>query len=498
MFESAELGQTLDKSTFKERAPVLREELLDAQFALRESPSSVLLVIAGPEGSGKGDLLHRLLEWMDARGIEAHALRAPSDEERQRPLFWRYWRRLPPRGHVGIFIGSWYVQLMVAHASGELTPAELERGLRRIVEFERLLAHEGTVLLKFYLHVTRDQQRERFEELERSPRDAWRVTRSDWEQHERYDELLASWGEVVRRTDKVEAPWNVVEAMDARHRDVAVAERLLRALRERLEAPPPPEPAAPAPEDLPVPDPVNLLAALDLSKHLDKDEYEERLEALQGRLGALARVLAGTERSLVIVFEGPDAAGKGGAIRRLTRALDARFCKVTSISAPTPEERAHPYPWRFWRRLPRHGEVAVFDRSWYGRVLVERIEGYCTPEAWRRAYGEINGFEEQLVDDGVVVVKLWLAIDADEQARRFEDRERTGFKRYKITDEDRRNRSKWSAYEAAACEMFEHTSTTYAPWTLVEANDKRFARVKVLETICERLEAAVGGAEGAD
>ncbi len=197
----------------------------------------------------------------------------------------------------------------------------------------------------------------------------------------------------------------------------------------------------------------------------------------------------------MLVFEGSDAAGKGGSIRRLTAAMDARHYQIVPIAAPTEEERDQPYLWRFWRHVPRTGRVTIFDRSWYGRVLVERVEGYCREEDWLRAYAEINDFEDQLEDDGALVVKFWLQISADEQLRRFKEREQTDFKRFKITAEDWRNRDKWDDYLTAACDMIDRTSTDIAPWTLVEANDKNFARIKVLRTVCERIEAALADAE---
>ncbi len=195
---------------------------------------------------------------------------------------------------------------------------------------------------------------------------------------------------------------------------------------------------------------------------------------------------------MVLVFEGNDAAGKGGSVRRIIQALDARSYRVIPVAAPTEEERDQPYLWRFWRNLPRKGRFAIFDRSWYGRVLVERVEGFCSQADWMRAYGEINDFEEQMVRHRTVVVKLWLSISKDEQLKRFEEREKIGFKRFKITDEDWRNREKWDEYEMAVCDMIDRTSSEIAPWTLVEANDKYFARVKVLETLCERIEVALG------
>jgi polyphosphate kinase 2 (PPK2 family) len=195
--------------------------------------------------------------------------------------------------------------------------------------------------------------------------------------------------------------------------------------------------------------------------------------------------------SVVGVFEGNDAAGKGGAIRRVTGALDARGYQTISVAAPTEEERAQPYLWRFWRHIPRRGRLAIFDRSWYGRVLVERVEGFCSKTDWMRAYGEINDFEAQLTRHNIAVVKFWLTISKDEQLRRFKEREKIGFKRFKITEEDWRNREKWGEYEHAVCDMVDHTSTEISPWTLVEANDKNFARIKILKTLCDRIEAAL-------
>jgi polyphosphate kinase 2 (PPK2 family) len=281
----------------------------------------------------------------------------------------------------------------------------------------------------------------------------------------------------------------VVEATQARYQRLTVGKLLLERLRERLDRPAPPiVQVPPRPPARPV-DSVNALRALDLTKRLEPKEYEDELLALQGRLNVLVRRPAFRKRAAVLVFEGMDAAGKGGSIRRITQALDARTYRIHPIAAPTEEERAQPYLWRFWRHLPRKGKVAIFDRSWYGRVLVERVEGFCAEADWRRAYGEINDFEEQLARGGEVVVKFWLSISQEEQLRRFEARQATAFKHFKITDEDWRNREKWPAYEAAVCDMLDRTSTETAPWVLVESEDKRYGRIKILRTLVERLEA---------
>ncbi len=236
---------------------------------------------------------------------------------------------------------------------------------------------------------------------------------------------------------------------------------------------------------------TTILSTLDMGKHLGKGEYKKRLGHLQSRLYGLRRRAREEGTSMVLLFEGWDAAGKGGAIRRVVRALDARFYRVIAVGAPNDEERAHHYLWRFWRHVPRAGRVTVFDRSWYGRVLVERIEGFAMEAQWMRAYAEINDFEAELVGHGVVLQKFWIHITPEEQESRFKARAQTPLKSWKLTAEDWRNRERWDAYERAVNDMVERTSTPMAPWTLIEGNDKRYARVRVLEKVCEGLEAAL-------
>ena len=500
MFESAELGRTLDKKTFDEREPEVREALLDAQLRLKESNSSTLIVIAGAEGAGKGDTVNLLLDWMDSRGIETHALGGPSEEEVERPEYFRFWRRLPPAGTMAIFFGSWYTRPISQHSLGNLDEAAFEDSLRRIVEFERMLADNGVLLIKLWLHITKDQQKRRFKKLARKPETAWRVTKRDWEYHRTYDQFVLSASRAIRRTDRAHAPWHVIEAADDRFRNLTAAETVLAALDATLEekalAANGGDNGTPAPQGnggLPVPAQVNIISSLDLSQSVEPADYRKELQARQLSVGRLTRDLLKKQRSGVLVFEGMDAAGKGGCIRRITQSIDARFYRVIPIAAPTDEERARPYLWRFWRQLPRWGHLTIYDRSWYGRVLVERLEGLVSSAGWRRAYAEINAFEEQLTSSGVLVLKFWLATSKEEQLNRFKDREERGYKRYKITDEDWRNREKWDGYIAAACDMIERTSTEIAPWTLVEANDKYHARLKVLRTVEAGLERALDG-----
>jgi polyphosphate:AMP phosphotransferase len=436
---------------------------------------------------------------MDPRHIETNGFRPPTDEERQRPPMWRYWRVLPPKGRIGIFFGSWYTQPIVDAVMGpgrKRARAALDGRLDDILRFERMLADEGVLVLKYWMHLSRGAQQARLKALERSPETRWRVTRQDWERFARYEDFVATSERALRRTSRAHAPWIIIEGTDAHYRHLAVGQSLLAALEARTaDAPAGTSHAAPPPRRLPVGAPDvdrrTVLTTLDLSRTLSDARYERALAQWQARLGRLVRSAPFRERSAVVVFEGVDAAGKGGAIRRLTAAMDMRWVKIIPVAAPTDEERSRPYLWRFWRHLPALGTMAIFDRSWYGRVLVERVEGFAAPADWQRAYGEINDFEDALTRHGTMVVKLWLHISRAEQLRRFKARETTDYKQHKITAEDWRNRKRWPLYEQAVCDMVERTSTRVAPWTLVAAEDKRWARVEVLKTVVRRIEAAL-------
>jgi len=491
MFESAELGHEVDKETFKKEVPLLRAALLDVQYdVLQKKEFPVVILISGVDGSGKGETINLLYSWMDPRHISTLAFSTPSDEEAARPYMWRYWRALPAKGKVGIFAGSWYSQPIADRITGVMRRAELDEQLDDINRFEAMLVNEGALVLKFWFHLSKDGQKKRLRALEKDPRTAWRVTKESYDRLKTYDKLQDVAGHVLRVTNTAKAPWIIVEGTDDAYRSLTVGRIVLDAMKCRLQQPLQQVPVAP-----PIIHPIdrkNVLSELDLTQKLGKKDYESQLAKYQSRLSELVRDprFVG-KRSLVLVFEGSDAAGKGGSIRRLGAAMDARQYQIIPIAAPTEEERAQPYLWRFWRHLPRTGRVAIFDRSWYGRVLVERVERFCSEPDWLRAYAEINDFEHQLAQAGTVVVKFWLQISAEEQLRRFKERQDTEFKRFKITDEDWRNREKWDEYVSAVCDMVDRTSTGQAPWTLVEANDKNFARVKVLKTLCERLEDAL-------
>jgi polyphosphate:AMP phosphotransferase len=492
MFESAELGHRVDKRDYEREVPALREALLDAQLqVLERAEFPVILLSGGVDGAGKGDIINLLLDWMDPRHVQVHAMGDPTDEELARPPMWRFWRALPPKGKTAVFFGSWYTGSIIDRVHGRIHEAEMRRALSEISRFERMLVDEGALVVKLWLHLTKRAQREIFERREASPATAWRVTKQDWRNHRHYGRFRAVSERALRETSTAEAPWTVVEATDERYRNLTVGRTLLEAMRGRLERGRRTPLVRAAPTGPPPVDARDVVEELDLSKKLTDAQYDKKLPRLQGRLNAISRDKGFRDRACVVVFEGVDAAGKGGSIRRVTGALDARSYDVVPISAPTEEERAQPYLWRFWRHLPRKGHFTMFDRSWYGRVLVERVEKLAAEPDWLRAYREIVDFEESMVRSGIVVVKCWLAISKDEQLRRFRAREKTPYKRFKITPDDWRNRSKWDAYERAVCDMVDRTSTDLAPWHLIEANDKKWARVKVLETIVEAIEGAL-------
>ena len=493
MFESAEIGHQLSKERYRRIEPALRADLLDAQYELhRNGRFPVLILISGVRGAGKGETVNLLNEWMDPRHIHTYAFDNPSDEERERPPMWRFWRALPPRGRIGMLFGSWYTAPIIDRVFKRSSGKDLQRSIDEINHFEQMLADEGALMLKFWFHLSKKRQKKRLKALEADPETSWRITERDWDFFEHYDRFYRISEDTLRRTSTASAPWIVVEGSNPEYRAVTVGRTLLESMRKRLalrvERRVAKSQAAPIVRAV---DRLHVLQAMDLSLRLERKAYSKRMKELQARLALATRNPRFMRHHVICVFEGMDAAGKGGAIRRITKALDARLYHTIPVAAPTDEERAQPYLWRFWRHVPRKGRFTLYDRSWYGRVLVERIEGFCAEADWMRAYAEINDFEEQLAGHGAIVAKFWLQISKEEQLRRFKEREKTRFKRFKITAEDWRNRRKWDDYQSAAADMIERTSTAHAPWTLVGANDKYHARVKILETLVDALERAL-------
>ena len=481
MFEAAELGRSVSKADFEAALIDLRPRLLAAQRQLRTTKRAVMVILSGVEGAGKSEVVNRLHEWLDARGLQTHAYWRDSDEQRERPRYWRFWRTLPPRGTIGLLFGSWYTQPIIDRVFKKSRKADLDRELLRIAFFEKMLADDGALIIKLWLHLPKQADKED----KRSP-DARKFAKQ-------YDRFVAVSERALRMTDSAEAPWRVVEASDARYRDLTIAKILLETLEDVCKDPEQKATSSPivlahADEEGVLADGTTVLDTIDNAKKVDDKKYDKDLASLQRKIGALAWKGWNKQRSTVVLFEGSDAAGKGGAIRRLIAPIDARIYRVISVAAPTDEERAQHYLWRFWRHIPRAGAMTIYDRTWYGRVLVERVEKFATVDEWSRAYREINDFEEQLVEHGIILVKFWLHIDEEEQLRRFKERQTVAWKQHKITDEDWRNREKFGAYKQAVHDMVSHTSSAAAPWNLVGANDKKSARLQVLRTVARAMD----------
>ena len=467
--------------------PNLRFALLDFQRQLRDARVPVVVIVAGADGV-KSETVNCLHGWFDPRGIDTNVFGAADDVELRRPPYSRFATTLPARGRIGLYFGSWYTRAAAERQKRRIGRNQFTAELDRIAAFERTLVADGYLVIKIWLELSRREQRERLEKLQTDRRTSWRVSAADWRNLKHFPRTTKILREFRKRTDGA-TPWHVVSAADDRVRNVAVARAFLDAATERLATPPAklvllPLAAGDQARHRP-------LEAVDLRAQIETSDYETQIAKLQRRLGELSRIAHEKRRSVVLALEGWDAAGKGGTIRRIVEPLDARFFSVVPVAAPTQDDKDHHYLWRFWRHVPRDGEMTIYDRTWYGRVLVERVEGFAGEADWRRAYDEINEFESHLVRHGVILAKFWLHLSPEEQLRRFEEREVTPYKRHKITDEDWRNREKWDDYNVAVCEMFDRTSTELAPWTLVEANDKYFARIKVMRTMVEAVEAAL-------
>ncbi|MEJ2131042.1 MAG: polyphosphate:AMP phosphotransferase, partial [Gammaproteobacteria bacterium] len=452
MFKAVELDKTVTKSAFRKRERVLRTELLEAQNAAAERNIPILIIVSGVEGAGRGQFVDRLNAWMDTRGIVTHAFWDETDEERERPRFWRFWRRLPRRGQIAVMFGAWYTHPIFDRALGALAETEFDHEMRRINALERMLVLDGALIVKLWFHLSKHTQMQRLKDgpqRNRSPLIEMAI--------DQYDALAAAAERAIRLTDDEQHPWTLIEAQDPAYRDLSAGEVILNRIRARIAPGASQRPGRTTRESSKLGHPA-VLDRLELTVSLDEDEYDRRFQRCRAEIYQRSWKAHNEKVNVVAVFEGWDAAGKGSAIRRLTQAIDGRLYQVITVSSPSDEELAHHYLWRFWRHVPRAGQFTIYDRSWYGRVLVERIEGLASPREWQRAYGEINDFEEQLVEHGVVLLKFWIHISPDVQLARFHEREATPWKQHKITEEDWRNREMWDAYDDAANEMIARTS----------------------------------------
>ena len=512
MLEKVDLTKKLSKEEYKEKMPLLEARLGRLQRECKALGIPIMIVFEGFGASGKGLQIGRLIQSMDPRGFEVHPIKNETEEERMHPFMWRFWTKTPAKGRIAIYDGSWYRRVLIDRFEKRTKNKELADVFHSINSFEEQLAEDGTLIIKLLLDIDKKEQKKRIDKLEKNKETAWRVTQGDKERNVHYDEYAAMMEDMLFKTDTDYAPWTIIESMDKRFATLKIYTTVIKAMADQIEklqkekeekeakkladsesaaggeTDAVAEIAKEADEEMKDLQ-VSILSKADLSLHYTREEYKEKLDKLQKKMEKLHGELYRRRIPVVLGFEGWDAGGKGGAIKRLTERMDARGYVVNPTASPNDIEKAHHYLWRFWRAMPKDGHVAIFDRTWYGRVMVERIEGFCTTEEWKRAYKEINDMEKDLYDAGAVVIKFWMHIDKDEQERRFRERQENPEKQWKITDEDWRNREKWDQYEDAVNEMLMRTSTDYAPWVVVEGNDKYYARVKVLRTVVEAIEA---------
>lgn len=493
--------QTIAEDKYNMVFPQLEARLSELQREARNTGIPVVVVFEGWDSSGKGTHINKLMQPLDPRGFKVWSINLPTQEELYHPFLWRFWTKLPAKGTMAIFDHSWYGRVLMDRVE-ELVPKKVWKdAYGEILNFERELTDDGTVLVKFWLHIDKDEQYKRFKKIEKNPSESWKITKQDWRQHKLYDEYLIAVEEMLERTSTAHSPWTIVKTHDRRYARIKIFQTLIAAIEEALIAKQHTkafEESAKnvvlenAPSYLPeVVIDDSVLRTIDLTKSLPREEYQLKLKDLQEKIRELEHEMHKYRVPAIVTYEGWDAAGKGGNIKRLTENLDPRGYEVIPIAAPSSEEKAHHYLWRFWKHIPKAGHLTIFDRTWYGRVLVERVEGFCKTHEWQRAYREINEFEKHLTSYGTVLVKVWLHIDPSEQLKRFQERQQDPSKNWKITDEDWRNRDKWQEYDKAICEMIQRTSTSYAPWTIVESVDKYYARIKVLQTVVDAIESAL-------
>ncbi|MBQ9007582.1 MAG: polyphosphate:AMP phosphotransferase, partial [Atopobiaceae bacterium] len=467
-----------DKDEVKQRTELEQAKLAANQMRIKEAKVPVMVIFEGWGAAGKGSTLAKVIKDMDPRFFQVATMDAePTEEERRRPFLWRYLVEIPEEGQFKFFDTCWMEEVTHGRVKGELTDEEYDRRIDSINTAERQLVDNGYQVMKFFFHIGKKDQRKRLDALAADEYTSWRVDKDDYWENDNYDRCLEVYDRYLRDTNRSSAPWYIIDARDKGWATLQVLEFLNTgidiAIHNRGIAAPLRQNVFPLRK-------MPLLSDISLDKTIDDEEYHTQLKALQSRLSALHNEVYLKRIPVVIAYEGWDAAGKGGNIKRITAALDPRGYQVIPIASPEPHEKARHYLWRFWNRLPKSGHITVFDRTWYGRVMVERLEGFCSENDWQRAYNEINEFEKELTDAGTVVIKFWVQIDSQTQLERFTDRQNTPEKQWKITEEDWRNRETWDLYEGAINEMLRTTNTTVAPWQVLESNDKHYARIQAL------------------
>ena len=498
MLEKVDLKKKLTKEEYEEKMIQLETKIGRLQRECQKLKISVMIAFEGYGASGKGVQIGELIQGLDPRGFQVYAVKNETEEEKMHPFLWRFWTKMPPKGRIAIYDSSWYRKVLIDRFDGMTRPDEVESAFRSICSFEEQLTADGMVIIKIFLAIDKKEQKKRFEKLLSSKETAWRVSKGDLKRNKSFQKYQAINEEMLLRTDTDYAPWHIVEATDRRFATakiytivVQMLENRIREVRESIENSGNRSDESPDISITTVADKrlrESVLTKTDLTLIYTKEEYKEKLEILQKKLKKLHGELYRKRIPVILGFEGWDAGGKGGAIKRLTQKMDPRGYVVHPTASPNDIEKSHHYLWRFWTDMPKAGHVTIFDRTWYGRVMVERIEGFCSKKEWQRAYKEINDMEYTLAQSGAIILKFWMQIDKDEQERRFKARQDNPEKQWKITDEDWRNREKWDQYEEAVNEMLIRTSSPYAPWVVVEGNCKYYARIKVLETVIRAIE----------
>ncbi len=474
------------KDELKERLSKSKNRLYDLQMKIKEHKLPVLVLFEGWSAAGKGSMIGKIIKNIDPRFFKVATMSAPTEEETRRPFLYRYMKEIPEEGKFAFLDSGWMEQTAKDVLKGDLSSEDYEKRIESIRRFERQLTDNGYLVLKFFMEIDKEEQKTRMQKLLDKPDTSWRVTGFDKWQNEHYKKCEKVFDRYLKDTNLPTSPWYIIDAGNKKWAELQVLETLVSnidtALQNQKHSVPIPQNVFPLVK-------MPKLSEVDLSdKFIDEKEYQQKLKVLQSRLGELHNRLYRKRVPVIITYEGWDAAGKGGNIKRVTGALDPRGYEVHPIASPEPHEKARHYLWRFWTRLPKDGHIAVFDRTWYGRVMVERLEGFCSENDWKRAYNEMNEFEKELHDWGAVIIKFWVQIDKDTQLERFTERQNNPEKQWKITDEDWRNREKWDQYEMAVDEMLKKTSTTYAPWHILESVDKKYARIKALKIIIKELE----------
>ena len=477
----------LDKSERKAQANRYQKRLTAQQQEIRNAKLPVIVLVEGWGAAGKGTLINDLISEVDPRFASVFCSDRELRESERYPFLYPFFKAIPEDGKILFMDGGWMEATVRANLSGALGKKDYRRRIESINRFERQLRDNGYVVLKLFVNISKELQAERFKGLCDDEDTDWRVSADDLWQNEDYGSFRKAYDAFMKETNEI-TPWHVLDGSKKNQLKYDAFKLLTEAIDARLEAGKYNGEAFE--EDFPMSAPVRLEDA-DLSLSIAPEDYKKELKELQKKLSKLHNQLYRKHIPVVIAYEGWDAAGKGGNIRRLAYPLDPRGFDIYPIASPLPAEKARHFLWRFWTRLPRDGHIAIFDRTWYGRVMVERIEGFCSTNDWQRAYNEINEFEEDLHDWGAVILKFWIQIDSETQLQRFTDRQNTPEKQWKITDEDWRNREKWPQYEEAVSEMLAKTSTAFAPWHIIESNDKLYARIKVLRIAAAAMEQAL-------